>query len=107
MVTTEQEAILLRGIKFKNLALKGIDGEKSNAQRKLNAFLIDNKSTIAKLEAFEEKYLLGFRLEYLKKVFYTPDELSAFLKTKSLKFQVKAFFAITWQLIKKRFFKTK
>ena len=107
MITTEQEAILLRGIKFKNLAFKGVDGEKTNAQRKLAAFLIDNKSTVAQLETFEEKYLLGFRLEYLKKVFYTLDELLAFLKTKSLKFQATALFAITWQLIKTKFFNPK
>ena len=107
MITTEQESILIRGVKFKNLAFKGVDGEKLNAERKLHAFLIDNRLTVTDLNAFEKKYLLGFRIEYLKKVFYTPDELTAFLKTKSLKFQVKALFAITWQLIKTRFFKTK
>jgi hypothetical protein len=107
MITTEQEAILIRGVKFKNLADKGVDGEQINATRKLHAFLIDNRLTLTDLNVFEKKYLLGFRIEYLKKVFYTPDELVAFLKTKPLKFQVKAFFAITGQLIKTRFFKTK
>jgi len=107
MVTVEQEAIFLKGIKFKNLADKGVDGEQSNAKRKLHAFLIDNRLTLTDLNAFEKKCSLGFRIEYLKKVFYTPDELTAFLKTQSFKFQIKAFFAITWQLFKTRFFKTK
>jgi hypothetical protein len=107
MVTAEQEAIFLKGIKLKNLALKGVDGEKTNAERKLHTFLFGNRITLAELEAFEKKYSLGFRLEYLKKVFYTPDELLAFLKTKPLKFQAKAFFAITWQLIQSKFFNPK
>ncbi|HXD92126.1 MAG TPA: hypothetical protein VNX01_02885 [Bacteroidia bacterium] len=55
MITTEQEAIFLKGLKFKNLAIAGIDGERKNAVIKLRWFLKENNLKDTDLTDFETK----------------------------------------------------
>jgi hypothetical protein len=99
MITTDQEAIFLKGLKFKNLAIGGIDGEKKNAAIKLRWFLKENDLKDTDLTDFETKTAKGFRIAYLNHVFYNGEDLVNYLKTKPIKKQLRAFFSILKQLI--------
>jgi|GEM_PF-2041872 hypothetical protein len=99
MISTEQEAIFLKGLKFKNLAIGGIDGEKKNAGIKLKWFLKENHLKESDLTDFEAKTAKGFRIVYLNQVFYNDEDLVNYLKTKPIKKQLRAFFSILKQLI--------
>ena len=99
MITTKQEAIFLKGLKFKNLAIGGIDGEKKNAGIKLKWFLKENNLKDTDLTDFETKTAKGFRIVYLNQVFYNDNDLVSYLKTKPIKKQLRAFFSILKQLI--------
>jgi hypothetical protein len=99
MISTEQEAIFLKGSKFKNLAIGGIDGEKKNAGIKLKWFLKENNLKESDLTDFETKTAKGFRIVYLSHVFYNDEDLVNYLKTKPIKKQLRAFFSILKQLI--------
>jgi len=99
MISTEQEAVFLKGLKFKNLAIGGIDGERRNAGLKLKWFLKEYNLKDSDLTDFETKAANGFRIVYLNHVFYTGDDLSNYLKTKPIKKQLRAFFSILKQLI--------
>ena len=99
MITTEQEAVFLKGLKFKNLAIGGIDGERRNAGLKLKRFLKEYNLKETDLTAFETKAANGFRIVYLNHVFYNGDDLVSYLKTKPIKKQLRAFFSILKLLI--------
>jgi len=99
MISTEQETIFLKGLKFKNLVNGGIGGEKRNAGIKLKWFLKEYQLKVSDLNDFEKKAANGFRIVYLNHVFYTGEDLSNYLKTKPIKKQLRAFFSILKQLI--------
>jgi len=107
MITKDKEAVLKTGLKIKALALQGIDGEMNAAKNRLHFYLERFEITIKELNEFETKISSGYRLEYLNNVFYNEDELIEYLKTKSFREKVEAFFSILIQLIRMRFFNKK
>jgi hypothetical protein len=102
MISTEKEAVFLKGLKFKNLAIGGIDGERRNAGLKLKRFFKEYNLKDSDLSDFETKAANGFRITYLNHVFYTGEDLTSYLKTKPIKQQLKAFFFILKQLITRK-----
>jgi hypothetical protein len=104
MITTDKEAVLKTGLAIKKLALQGIDGERNAAENRLHFFLEKFDITIKEINDFEIKISSGYRIEYLKNVFYDGDDLIDYLKTQSFRKQADAFFSILIQLIQKRFF---
>ncbi|HTA61325.1 MAG TPA: hypothetical protein VK835_02670 [Bacteroidia bacterium] len=104
MITTDKEAVLKTGLAIKKLALQGIDGERNAAENRLHFFMEKFGITLAEINEFEINISTGYRIVYLKNIFYNGDELIDYLKTKNFKEQAAAFFSILIQLIQKRFF---
>ena len=107
MITTDKEAVLKTGLAIKKLALQGIDGEKNAAENRLHFFIEKFDITLKEINDYEIFISTGYRIEYLKNVFYTVDDLIDYLKTKNFKEQAAAFVSILIQLIQKRFFNKK
>jgi hypothetical protein len=107
MISTDKEAVLKTGLAIKKLAMQGIDGERNAAENRLHFFMEKFDITLQEINEFEIKISSGYRIEYLKNVFYNGDDLIDYLKTKSFKEQANAFFSILIQLIQKRFFNKK
>jgi hypothetical protein len=107
MITADKEAVLKTGLAIKKLALQGIDGERKAAENRLHFFIEKFDITLKEINEFEINISTGYRIEYLKNVFYNGEDLIDYLKTKNFKEQAAAFVSILIQLIQKRFFNKK